>query len=239
MRTPTNARRRRLGFMAFAAALALAFSSSFTALANIPVVRVSTDPYTNTSSMHQTELEPDTFAYGSTIVGAFQVGRFNDGGSSNIGWSTTTDNGATWVNGFLPGITIYGTPAGSYQRVSDPSVAYDAMHGVWMILSLPLNGGGAGLNTVVNRSTNGGTAWQNPVTLVTQGGLDKTWIACDNSAISPYYGHCYAEWDNNGGGNIMQMTTSTDGGVTWGPIRTPSGSPSGLAGNPSCSPTAG
>src|SRR5438046_854124 len=160
--------------------------------ASIPLtlVRVSTDPYTNTSSMHQTEVEPDTFSWASTIVSAFQVGRFTDGGSSNIGWATSTDRGATWTNGFLPGITIYGSPPGSYQRVSDPAVAYDAMHGVWMIVSLPLNGGGAGLNTVVSRSTDGGLTWLNPVQLVNQGGLDKTWMACDSSTTSPYFGHC-------------------------------------------------
>ena len=45
------------------------------ALANVPIVQSSTDPYTNSTSTHQTEVEPDTFAYGDTIVSAFQVGR--------------------------------------------------------------------------------------------------------------------------------------------------------------------
>jgi hypothetical protein len=187
--------------------------------------------------MHQTELEPDTFSYGSTIVGAFQVGRFTDGGGSNVGWVASTNNGATWVNGFLPGITVNANPPGPYQRVSDPSVAYDAMHGVWMVLSLPLNGGGAGLNTAVSRSTNGGTTWQNPVTVVTQSGLDKTWIACDNTASSPYYGHCYAEWDYVNAGNLIQMSTSTDGGLTWGVPRATGNAASGLGGQPLVQPS--
>jgi hypothetical protein len=220
------------------AAMAMVLSSSLVAFASVkvPLVRVSTDPYTNANSMHQTELEPDTFAYGSTIVGAFQVGRFTDGGASNIGWATTTNNGTTWTNGFLPGITVNASPPGVYQRVSDPSVAYDAMHGVWMVLSLPLNGPGAGLNTVVSRSTNGGTTWQNPVTVVTQGGLDKTWIACDNSANSPFYGHCYAEWDYTNAGNLIQMSTSTDGGLTWGVPRATGNAASGLGGQPVVQP---
>jgi hypothetical protein len=41
------------------------------------LVQLSADPYTNPTSQHQTEVEPDTFAYGSTIVAAFQAGRFN------------------------------------------------------------------------------------------------------------------------------------------------------------------
>ncbi len=60
-----------------------------------PLLQLSSDPYTNITSQHQTELEPDTYAFGSTIVAAFQAGRFIDGGSSNIGWATSTDNGAT------------------------------------------------------------------------------------------------------------------------------------------------
>jgi hypothetical protein len=46
-----------------------------TAHANVPVPIVSTDPYTDTQAQHQTEVERDTFQFGSTIVSAFQVGR--------------------------------------------------------------------------------------------------------------------------------------------------------------------
>ena len=33
------------------------------AAANVPLTRVSADPFTNASSEHATEVEPDTFAY--------------------------------------------------------------------------------------------------------------------------------------------------------------------------------
>jgi hypothetical protein len=75
----------------------------------VPITTVSTDPYTNTTSFHQVELEPDTFSFGSTIVGVFQTGRFTDGGANNIGWATSTDNGTSWTNGFLPNTTVYAT----------------------------------------------------------------------------------------------------------------------------------
>ena len=48
-----------------------------------------------------------------------------------------------------------------------------------------------------------------------RGDLDKNWIVCDNTASSPFYGNCYTEWDNHGAGNLLQMSTSTDGGLTW------------------------
>src|SRR2546430_6571847 len=57
---------------------------------------------------------------------AFQSGRFFDGGSSDIGWATSTDNGANWTNGFFPCTTPYSNPPGTYARSSDPSVALDA-----------------------------------------------------------------------------------------------------------------
>src|SRR5512136_1498845 len=108
------------------------------AFANVTLGQISSDPYTKTTSQHKTEVEPDTFASGKTIVAAFQVGRFFDGGSSNIGFATSTNGGKSWTQGFLPGTTVFATPAGSYARTSDPTVAFDARHGVWLISYLGL-----------------------------------------------------------------------------------------------------
>ncbi len=70
------------------------------------LVLLSTDPYTDQTSQHQTEVEPDTFAFGNTVVSALQVGRFFDGGASNIGFfATSTDGGNSFADGFLPGPT--------------------------------------------------------------------------------------------------------------------------------------
>jgi hypothetical protein len=49
---------------AVVAALAVLPASSAMA-ANTPVI---SDPYTNTTSQHATAVEPDTFAFGSTLV---------------------------------------------------------------------------------------------------------------------------------------------------------------------------
>src|SRR3954465_15631490 len=91
--------------------------------ANVPVTKISADPFQNTTSQHATEVEPDTFSNGSTIVSAFQVGRFFNGGGTDIGWSRSTDGGATWTSGFLPGLTassgIGGATGAPFERVSD------------------------------------------------------------------------------------------------------------------------
>src|SRR6266571_3294178 len=152
-------RRPIRALVAITLALVFAFSSTILAFASVSLLQLSSDPYTNTTSQHQTEVEPDTFSFGSTIVSTFQVGRFFNGGSSNIGWATSTNGGGSWTHGFLPGITKIVNPANPYDRVSDPAVAYDAKHGAWLIASLPLLQVGGGVNgaaVIVNRSTNGG-----------------------------------------------------------------------------------
>ncbi len=203
--------------------------------AQVSLLQISSDPFTVGPGQHATEVEPHTFAYGSTIVSAFQTGRIAPGGATDIGWATSTDSGATWTHGFLPGITT-GEGSGPYSAVSDPAVAYDAAHNVWMINSLPI----ASFQTpavIVSRSTDGGLTWQNPVSIdPTASSSDKNWIVCDNSKTSKYYGNCYVEWDNPFTGDGVLMSTSSDGGLTWGAPKAPLGSVSGIGGQPLVQP---
>ena len=183
---------------------------------------ISSDPFTqatckaSTTTNHATEVEPDTFANGSTIVAAFQVGRIYDGGACAIGFATSANNGGTWTSGLLPGITKWAA-GGSNDRATDASVAYDARHNVWLVSSLTLleAGGVHGNAVVTSRSTDGGLTWSKPFTTATGGDLDKNWIVCDNTATSPFYGSCYTQWDDHGAGNLLKMSRSTDGGQTW------------------------
>lgn len=195
--------------------------------------QISSDPFTNQSSQHATQVEPDTFAFGSTIVAAFQTGRIYDGGCSDIGFSTSTDGGSTWKHGFLPGITQF-YQGGKYTSVSDPAVAYDAAHGKWLITSIAItNAIGVG---VLASSSSDGINWNNPVNVhQTNGFDDKSWVACDSNSSSPFYGHCYVEWDAADNGDQVQMSTSTDGGATWSAPYNVSGA-FGLGGQPVVQP---
>lgn len=211
------------------------------AAASISLVQISSDPYTNATASHRTEVEPDSFAFGSTIVSAFQVGRIFDGGCTNIGWATSTDGGGTWRNGLLPGLTTASVPPGPYPRASDPAVTYDAAHDTWMISSLALMEGPdrkVGSTTLVTSlSTDGGISWGSPLKTAPSGNLDKNWIACDNhSNTSPYYGHCYCTWDDVSFLGRIRMSTSTDGGRTWGPAKSPSSNSNGIGGQPVIQP---
>jgi len=193
-----------------------------------PPIQISSDPYTNPSSQHETQVEPDSFAFGSTIVATFQSGRFFDGGASNIGWAASTDAGNSWTHGFLPGTTVFA--GGPYARISDPSVAFDPKHHIWMISSLGL---GSTNDVLVSRSSDG-LNWGNPVLVANGSGhfYDKNWTACDTAQSSPFFGNCYTEWDDAGQGGLLLMSTSIDGGLTWGPPKHTANNATGIGGQP-------
>jgi hypothetical protein len=184
------------------------------ALAPPQLVVVSEDPYANVNSYHRTEVEPDTFAFGPRIVTTFQAGRFPEAGASNLGWAVSTDAGETWTDGFLPGTTTRATPPGPWRRVTDPAVAYDAKHDTWLIFGLVSPSHDA---VFVSRSTDGAQTFSEPVVVRISEAVnfDKTWITCDNTPSSPFYGHCYTQWDDEGHDLHLHMSTSTDGGATW------------------------
>jgi len=209
---PANSiRRRRSSVVTALLLLCAVFLFSSAAQAQIPLVQLSTDTFTDTDAQHMTEVEPDTFSFGSTIVSAFQVGRISTGGSSDIGFATSTNAGVSWTNGFLPGVTV-NFMGGHFIAASDPSVSFDPKHGKWVIAMLGL----ASQNSVLASTSSDGINWNNPVVVNSNTGFaDKTWIACDTGSTSAFFGNCYIEWDDAFGGDQIKMSVSKDGGLTW------------------------
>lgn len=229
--------RRTFAIPAMIAALVVLLGLAGSALAKgTSLLQLSSDPFTNTTSQHATEVEPDTLASGSTLVSAFQVGRFFNGGASDIGFATSTNGGKAFANGFLPGTTTFSFPAGIYARTSDASVAFDAKDGVWLVSFLGLfpNGNTSEVDVLVSRSTDAtGTVWGSPVVVNNDGhSNDKNWTVCDNTATSPFFGNCYTEFDDNTLGDLIQMSTSTDGGLTWGAAQPTADGAHGIGGQP-------
>src|SRR5260221_5089297 len=225
------------GFMAMTLALVFALSFTISAFASVTLLRLSTDTFTNPDSQHATEVEPDTFAFGNTIVSAFQVGRFFNGGASDIGFATSSNGGKSFKDGFLPGTTVNSSPPGPYLRASDASVAFDAKHNVWIISYLGIKSPSGPIDVDVSRSTDGGFTWSPPVVVNASGHFnDKNWTVCDDTASSPFYGNCYTEFDNNSHLDTIQMSTSTDGGATWGAAQTTQNQTHGIGGQPLVQP---
>lgn len=197
------------------------------------LTRLSTDTFTNSDSQHATEVEPGIFASGATIVTAFQIGRRYNGGASDIGFATSTNGGASWSNGSLPGLTV--SAGGAYLAASDPSVVFDKAHGVWIVTSLLIAS-----NTelvAVSRSANA-MSWGSPIIVSATNDADKQWIACDNTSTSPFFGHCYMEWDDPStpANGLIWMSTSIDGGLTWSAAVNTAGLGTGIGGQPVVQP---
>ena len=194
-----------------------------TAARPLPSPQISRDTLRTAGAQHATQVEPDTASNGSTVVAAYQVGRFFDGGSAAIGVSTSFNAGRTWTSQLLPGLTnATGSPTGA-ERATDPAVAYDAAHRRWLIESLTLMEDSSAI--VVSGSLDART-WDPPNTVIgrpyatggDEGGtqLDKSWIACDNNASSQFFGRCYVAYTDFSPPGVTIGVQSTDnGGITW------------------------
>jgi hypothetical protein len=159
-------------------------------------------------------VEPDTAAAGQAVMSVFQVGRFAGGCSDDIGWAFSPNGGRTWQHGFMPALTVSSTPPGPFPAVSDPSIAYNLRFKEWIAAALDCKGQGLVSVSV----SHDGVHWAKPVIVAkaTAGqGYDKTWITCDDTATSHFYGNCYVEWDLAGTGETVVMSTSRDGGQHW------------------------
>jgi hypothetical protein len=232
----------RWGAVLLAAVLAGAFAVAAPAHGALSgITQVSSDPFATDSApaaAHATEVEPDSFAWGSTVVTTFQTGRVFNGGASDIGWTTSLNGGVSWTHGFLPSTTAASTPTGPCFSASDASVGYDARDGVWLISWLCAHFAGGGIvDVMVSRSTDGGLSWGDPVTVAATGVFyDKNWSACDNTSTSPFYGHCYTEFDNANSRDLELMSTSADSGLTWGTPTPTADNVHGLGGQPVVQP---
>ena len=95
------------GLVPLAAAL-VALAGASVAGANVPLTQSATDPL---HELHQPARDRGRARHlrlgEHRSSSAFQVGRFFDGGATDIGFATSADGGVTWDDaGFLPGLTF-------------------------------------------------------------------------------------------------------------------------------------
>ena len=157
--------RTRLLVAATAVAL-VSLVGGVAALANVPLTQISSDSFNaRTPGQHRTEVEPDTFASGSTIVSAFQVGRFNNGGAT---WSSSTQLAGPMSLSWLP-TTTQGVMVGDYISTS---FAGGPAHGVIAVASPPSSHTGLfdqAMFTPTGVSVSGGTTSSTADAIVSTG----------------------------------------------------------------------
>ncbi len=187
------------------------------------LTRVSRDGIVDGRGLHQSEMQPSLASDGGKVlVGAFEVGRIFNGGSSAIGWATSPSGGTGWKNGLIPLTVASGqgtTGAGRIWRAADPSAAYSKRDGRWLVAATGLDGTGGSRGLFVNSSGNGSN-WSGPVVAHAAGTGDAPQngaLACDNSPQSKGYGSCYLAYTNTAStpANLVQVVSSSDGGDTW------------------------
>lgn len=170
------------------------------------------------------------------LVGGWQQDRWSNGGARGNVAAVSFDGGATWTSVIVPGITL--CSGGEFERASDPWVSF-APNGDVYFFSLvtdaaPPEGreGGFGKNAmIVNRSTNGGLGWGDPVVLARDDNPrflnDKNTLTADPT--DPDF--AYAVWDRlqSPNGVVINpenvfglgfkgpavLSRTTDGGRTW------------------------
>ena len=180
--------------------------------------RLSRDPYTTADAQHETEVEPDSFTFGRTTVATFQVGRRFDGAATNAGWAVTTNDGAH-VAERAPARAHDGEPA---RRAGTPEPAIRSLRTTPHMRPGSSRRSRSKARQPASRSTGRRTAppgaLRSPhVEERADEGIafDKNWLACDNTPSSPFYGRCYLVYTHSTDRDMLAVSWSTDGGLTW------------------------
>jgi hypothetical protein len=145
-----------------------------------------------------------------------------------IGVRVSFDGGASWQDATLPTLPAWGDMVGTGGQdatagMTDPAVVFDQHpmaspggNAAFMVgepIAYQPNGQIDTIGMYVYKSIDGGATWGQPTPLhVGDKSDDKSWIACDNNPLSPYYGHVYIAW---GASSPLRFARSTDHGAHW------------------------
>ena len=145
----------------------------------------------------------------------------------------STDNGASWSGGYLPGFDAIGRVSGGDPSLEvGPSRCGGSGTFRWSCGVVVYYGGLAdpypefgGEQVTVSRSYNDGSSWSAPVAAASTDRksdfADHPWIAVDKDASSPWFGHLYVFWADycnscSGNGRVkLFVASSSDEGRTW------------------------
>jgi hypothetical protein len=164
------------------------------------------------------------------LIGVWQQDRWSNGGASGVLTGVSFDGGQSWTTTSAHFSRCSGGTAengGGYDRATDAWVTFSPDGSAYQI-AYAFNRSNFAQAMLVSRSSDGGSTWSEPVTLIrdTARGIanDKESITADST--NPNY--VYAVWDRLTGLNSDNpydfrgpawFARTVDGGVTWEPAR--------------------
>lgn len=166
----------------------------------------------------------------NNMIIAHHIDRISvSGGAVGLGVETTFDGGRTWASTLVPLTRCSGASPGSpgdFERSTDPWIDF-SRDGVAYLVSLPFNVAQDFREAfTVARSLDGGKTWQGPFlihldpTAGTVNAYDEPKIAVDPAEPNTvYFSAVNYPFKGPGRTNQMVFSRSTDGGVTWPPLR--------------------
>lgn len=196
-----------------------------------PNIRLGDDPEALPGD-RRAQAEPHvarSFTTQGLLLAAFQEGRFSNGGAYSCGFGLSRDGGQTWTRSLIPGL-VHTVEDGVFDRASDPVVAV-GLDDLLLLNTLGLSGDPAAWLTavVVNRSTDGGATFGDPIVVAestsSQLFLDKNWMAANSFAGTPTAGRIVVTLTRFNLSPVFGLTLSIvishsdDGGLTWSDLR--------------------
>jgi hypothetical protein len=132
---------------------------------------------------------------GDNVVGIWQQDRWSNGGARGLVAGVTMDGGTSWTKVVIPNISACSGNL-TYARATDPWLSF-APNGDLYAMSLSLSADLRRSAMLVSKSTDGGTSWSNPTTLIDETSdfnlNDKNSLTADST--TPSGSHVYAVWD--------------------------------------------
>ena len=146
-----------------------------------------------------------------------------------VGYSYSTNGGATWATSALLDSTLLGS---GLLRNSDASVTVDTA-GNFYITTIALDNSNNNTTLAIYKSTNGGVTFPTGQILSQGQSEDKEMITTDLTPGSPYLNTLYISWSRLALGNDINVIKSTNGGTTWSaPVAVSTGATYGQGSDP-------